>query len=486
MEKMDYSNQIRRENFEQRNKEFAKKFATKLYESVILARWPKGKWKDATISRSDVVRLIKDYQSIGGLSSIDISVDGTEDDPVIYIQSRSSVFCLDDFIYLKLILLEEIPYGRIHFSPIEVSNGIVKCEGRKIKLPKVSDNLMNYLMFHNFGNDYFLSMLRESLEVLEEYLNFGHSRIAKPYVLVKRIIEAFPKQSITKKKRKNIVRSIYWWFSTRFKTIEFIIKNRSIYLYHFSDVSGKEQLINSYGLLSLNCGYIYAFVKGKQSLIGLSRSFPDQEWFPSVWRINILGLPCPVRDSWMAPNAEPFFVPVSHISPWRIKYLGHVDKYEGLDFLGAIDLYMYGNLHKEVILHAKRIINFGRYLAKQNGANMNVVILFAALHDSEKKDTNNPEHGAMAAKKIGDFYHYLFYNLSSQEKESVKKACELHSTEIKTGDVTIDTCIDANRLEIGRYGIEYDIEKFATEEGRKLAQEYSGKYLDLVKMTEII
>lgn len=464
-------------------KEMLKNAAEWIYKHTVFLSWRRNLWRGKTISRSDVVRLIKEYQDVGGLSSLDISVDGTEEDPVLNIKSRSSIFSIDDFFYLRLLLYEDINFGRIQFSTLEVSNGIVKCQARKLNELHKIDGLISYLITKRFGSDYFLSMLEDSLDVLHEYLNFGHSRLARPYVLVKKIIEVFP-EHYESKKRKNIVRSICWWFQARFKTILFIIKNRSIYLYHFSGNPLRDSSIKSYGLLSGRARYIYAF-KGKADLKELARLVAS-DCIMSAWRINILGLPCPTRDTWYTPNAEAFFIPVSGIAPWRLKRIDHVNVYDGLDLLGMVDILLRNPNIPELRLHVLRIINFGRYLARKNGANMNVVILFAALHDIEKNEANIPEHGAMAAKKIEGSYHFLFYNLSSNEKELVKKACEVHSSEVITGDVTIDTCLDANRLDIGRYGIEYDIEKFATEEARMLAEEYSGRYRDLTELTEII
>ena len=46
------------------------------------------------------------------------------------------------------------------------------------------------------------------------------------------------------------------------------------------------------------------------------------------------------------------------------------------------------------------------------------------------------------------------------------KACELHTVCHSTGNPTIDTCFDADRLDLMRVGITPDPEKMATERGK--------------------
>lgn len=55
---------------------------------------------------------------------------------------------------------------------------------------------------------------------------------------------------------------------------------------------------------------------------------------------------------------------------------------------------------------------------------------------------------------------------SDEEIEMLCDACKLHTTTLRTGSVTIDTCFDADRLDIGRVGLCPDPLKMATDGGR--------------------
>ena len=60
--------------------------------------------------------------------------------------------------------------------------------------------------------------------------------------------------------------------------------------------------------------------------------------------------------------------------------------------------------------------------------------------------------------------------LDADRLEKLRRACRLHTTERQTGDITVDTCFDADRLDLGRVGIYPMEEKMATDAGKKVAR----------------
>ena len=69
-------------------------------------------------------------------------------------------------------------------------------------------------------------------------------------------------------------------------------------------------------------------------------------------------------------------------------------------------------------------------------------------------------------------YHSYKNQLANDYQEQFDKlyhACKFHTTEHRSGDTSIDTCYDADRLDLGRVGIALDPKKMATSFGATIA-----------------
>lgn len=103
--------------------------------------------------------------------------------------------------------------------------------------------------------------------------------------------------------------------------------------------------------------------------------------------------------------------------------------------------------------HWARVRRNGLLLATQSGANARVVEVFAFLHDSCRlNEYNDPEHGQRAAEFAKEWNGTLFL-LTEPELKQLVMACDGHSSGITCAEVTIGTCWDADRLDLGRVGI---------------------------------
>ena len=132
--------------------------------------------------------------------------------------------------------------------------------------------------------------------------------------------------------------------------------------------------------------------------------------------------------------------------------------------------------------HWDRVARFGRMLY-QEGADMDVILAFAYLHDSERKDNAvDIEHGNRASMLIDRIRETELKALSNEQIAKLKRACELHTTEHRTGDITIDTCFDADRMDLLRVGIMRGPERMATKRGAELVADpyYEVFYQDIV------
>lgn len=105
------------------------------------------------------------------------------------------------------------------------------------------------------------------------------------------------------------------------------------------------------------------------------------------------------------------------------------------------------------IAHWARVLENGLRLASKTGANTRVVMLFALFHDSRRvsefRDDGHGLRGGELAKSLRSGY----LNLNDDEFELLYIACCRHTEGLIEGDITLQTCWDADRLDLGRVGI---------------------------------
>jgi uncharacterized protein len=108
--------------------------------------------------------------------------------------------------------------------------------------------------------------------------------------------------------------------------------------------------------------------------------------------------------------------------------------------------------------HWARVRENGLRLAGINGADKTIVELFAFLHDSARNDDGRDgDHGKRAVEVIRAL-HGRYFSLSADDLARQEYACAYHTftrpDNARTSDLTIFTCWDADRLDIGRVGSE--------------------------------
>jgi uncharacterized protein len=103
--------------------------------------------------------------------------------------------------------------------------------------------------------------------------------------------------------------------------------------------------------------------------------------------------------------------------------------------------------------HWARVLENGLRLAKDTKADVEVVQLFAIFHDScrvnEGTDAGHGQRGADLALALrGEWFV-----LSDSDFDLLYKACAGHTDGETEADITIQTCWDADRLDLGRVGM---------------------------------
>ncbi len=112
----------------------------------------------------------------------------------------------------------------------------------------------------------------------------------------------------------------------------------------------------------------------------------------------------------------------------------------------------------------------GLFLAGLNGADSDVVRLFALFHDSRRindgHDQMHGPHGAELARKVRN----ELLPIDDEKFAMLYLACTAHTVASRTSVVTVDTCFDADRLDLVRIGIMPDPARMATPEGAAIAR----------------
>jgi len=119
--------------------------------------------------------------------------------------------------------------------------------------------------------------------------------------------------------------------------------------------------------------------------------------------------------------------------------------------------------------HWRRVERNGLLLATRTGADIGIVRLFALFHDSRREndgwDLGHGARGAILAASLRG----SAYELDDDRFALLHYACKWHTDQEHHEDITISTCWDADRLDLGRVGIVPDPAYMSTNFGREIA-----------------
>jgi uncharacterized protein len=117
--------------------------------------------------------------------------------------------------------------------------------------------------------------------------------------------------------------------------------------------------------------------------------------------------------------------------------------------------------------HWARVLENGLRLAANTGAQTQVVALFAAFHDSMRtNESKDPGHGRRGAE-FAKILNGKAFDLSDDDFALLETACTYHTDSLTTGDVTVQTCWDSDRLDLGRVGIVPDPRCLCTDAAKQ-------------------
>src|SRR5262245_16554790 len=117
--------------------------------------------------------------------------------------------------------------------------------------------------------------------------------------------------------------------------------------------------------------------------------------------------------------------------------------------------------------HWQRVRENGLRIARHSGANPLIVELFAYLHDCcREDDRSDPGHGERAADFAASLRGTLIH-LGEEDFALLHEAIRDHQRGLTRGHVTVLTCWDADRLDLGRVRRRPHPDRLCTEYARR-------------------
>lgn len=153
------------------------------------------------------------------------------------------------------------------------------------------------------------------------------------------------------------------------------------------------------------------------------------------------------------------------IDPWKLEKPPTEITPELLEFIRGRFKLGLGSIHGYA--HWLRVCENGLRLAAMNGANARTIILFSFIHDIARENEGyDYQHGPRAASILRSEIQGRYLDLDEDELDQLAEAVAGHTNGHCLADLTVQTCWDADRLDLGRVGIEPDPDRLCTVEAR--------------------
>ena len=134
--------------------------------------------------------------------------------------------------------------------------------------------------------------------------------------------------------------------------------------------------------------------------------------------------------------------------------------------------------------HWQTVERNGHYLANFNGADKAVLSYFAYFHDcmreNENRDRGHGPRAAVFAKK-----HRDLIPLNDIQFKQLVDACKGHTHGERPDCITINTCWDADRLDLPRVNIIPNANRLHNKEAKRIANEFDYDVLESFKVQSL-
>ena len=132
-----------------------------------------------------------------------------------------------------------------------------------------------------------------------------------------------------------------------------------------------------------------------------------------------------------------------------------------------LDQYRLPVFGRHGVTHWARVMEGGLRLAEKTGADPTIVRLFALFHDARRKNEKcDKGHGKRGADLLLSLRSSLI-DISGRQFELLRYACVFHTDGMTEGDISVQTCWDADRLDLGRIGVRPDPQFLCTDAAKE-------------------
>ena len=128
-------------------------------------------------------------------------------------------------------------------------------------------------------------------------------------------------------------------------------------------------------------------------------------------------------------------------------------------------------LGKHGLGHWARVFENGTRLAREVGANENVIQLFALFHDSGRvHELADEGHGVRGSHLANELFFEFDMGISRDELIVLAEACATHTSQAFHKWPTIQCCYDADRLDLARVRVLPDRKRLGSDAARLMVQ----------------
>ncbi|MBL4640608.1 MAG: hypothetical protein JKX86_02230 [Verrucomicrobiales bacterium] len=118
--------------------------------------------------------------------------------------------------------------------------------------------------------------------------------------------------------------------------------------------------------------------------------------------------------------------------------------------------------------HWRTVERNGLYLSQFNNADKEVISYFAYVHDCMRLNEGEDSKHGLRGARFADRHRELIL-LDDTQFRQLTDACAGHTYGKRPDCVTINTCWDADRLDIGRVGVAVNPDYLVSEEAKRIA-----------------
>jgi uncharacterized protein len=120
------------------------------------------------------------------------------------------------------------------------------------------------------------------------------------------------------------------------------------------------------------------------------------------------------------------------------------------------------------VVHWARVMENGMRVAESNGADREVVALFALFHDSWRINESRDDGHGLRGGDLAESLRGTLIHLDNGQFDLLFQACRLHTDGLTDGNPTLQACWDADRLDLARVGIMPKPDRLCTDTAREL------------------